>query len=293
MFEHIANKHTRRAYERWWSRFQTEAQGLTAPELANWLAKLVAEGLGKSSIMQARAAVINGAKALWMAGELDPNAYLILKEVDLPKAESGQRAGRWLNRGQMQDLMQQTQLGRTEQQKARNWLVLTLLAVMGLRREEVATLRWDDLLVDEDLLRLRVHGKGSKVGYIQVPELVHKALVRWQTFCPMQAGTAIIRRVWKSGKVDGQGLSPSGVYKVITDLAAAAELGRVSPHDLRRSVAELLRQAGVSEDEISRLLRHNDIATTRRYLEQRGAGAAIIAAELLDDPVQMALPLPV
>ena len=65
--------------------------------------------------------------------------------------------------------------------------------------------------------------------------------------------------------------------------AKAANLGHVAPHDLRRSVAGALQEAGVSIENISRLLRHSNVAVTERYLSrlpQRNEGG-IMMSDLL------------
>ncbi|HEX2621975.1 MAG TPA: site-specific integrase, partial [Phototrophicaceae bacterium] len=42
----------------------------------------------------------------------------------------------------------------------------------------------------------------------------------------------------------------------------------VAPHDLRRSVAGALHEAGTPIEKISQLLRHSNVAVTERYLNR-------------------------
>jgi integrase len=48
--------------------------------------------------------------------------------------------------------------------------------------------------------------------------------------------------------------------------AKETELGRLAPHDLRRTCAKLCRKAGGDLEQIRLLLGHASIQTTERYL---------------------------
>jgi integrase len=55
-----------------------------------------------------------------------------------------------------------------------------------------------------------------------------------------------------------------------------APIKSASTHDLRRTFAQRLADAGVAQDEVRKLMRHKDIKTTERYYQvaqvQRDAG---------------------
>jgi integrase len=139
--------------------------------------------------------------------------------------------------------------------------------------------------MQNDRAVLRVHGKGRKMANIDVPRSVLQSLAQWRRVVaasenrPMET-SPIVRRIWKGGRVSRQGLTPDGIWLVISEAAAAADLGHVAPHDLRRSVAGALQQAGVPIEKISRLLRHTNVAVTERYLgrlPQRNEGAVLMS----------------
>ena len=48
--------------------------------------------------------------------------------------------------------------------------------------------------------------------------------------------------------------------------AKATSLGKLSPHDLRRTCAKLCRKAGGELEQIQLLLGHASVQTTERYL---------------------------
>ncbi len=61
-------------------------------------------------------------------------------------------------------------------------------------------------------------------------------------------------------------ITAQAVYYILRDTARAAGLGRLAPHDLRRSNARLMREGGASLEQIQAILGHSNIQTTSRYL---------------------------
>lgn len=305
--------HTQRAYFRWvdhylvtWgglkpsrgdARFRRMAalpvgtlqRCLSAPQLRAWLGRLAAEGQGKQALNQARAAIVTLASLLAESGWLEDAIGATLGHVNLPSAEDGQRPGRWLSLDQIRLLMSAAgTMATSENQAIRNKLVMTMLCTMALRRDEVASVTWRDLGLQNNRAVLRVHGKGRKVATVDLPRPVLGALEGWQRcITAAERETAqnsfVVRRLWKGGRISRMGLSSDGVWLIVDEAAKAANLGHVAPHDLRRSVAGALQESGVTIDKISRLLRHSNVAVTERYLSrlpQRNEGA-IMMSDLL------------
>jgi len=305
-----SSRHTQRAYFRWVDEYliftgglpptQAEARVvrmsrlpiltlqacLTAPQLRAWLGRLAQDGHGKQGITQARAAIATLASLLSEAGWLDDATSMGLRNVRPPRAETGQRPGRWLSPEQIRLLLNAGKaVATTEPQALRNEVVLLILCTLALRREELATARWGDLSVQNNRVVLRVHGKGRKIASIDVPRSVVSALDRWRRLAASDAArppaeSPLVRRVWKGGRVSKHGLTPDGIWFIVGEAAAAAGLGEVAPHDLRRSVAGALHQSGVTIDKISRLLRHSNVAVTERYLNrlpQANEGAILMS----------------
>lgn len=281
MYETISNSNTQRAYVRWFVRYEAEVPPGDRWEplpFAAWLMRLRAAGLGAQSIHQARAAIVQAARESWLAGEISGERYLVLKEISAPKAERGQRPGRWLAPDELRAMLGALQHGETETIGMRNRVLALLLGVLGLRRSECAAASWQDVQQRRGQLVLKVHGKGAKVRWVTLPQLVAETLAAWGSLVGDLVGP-ILRRVYKSGKVGARGISADQIYRLVRAAGEAAGLA-AAPHDLRRSVADLLeQQSGI--EEVRKLLGHNSLAVTERYLEQRGAVGAVHLAEVL------------
>lgn len=305
-----SSRHTQRAYFRWIDQYLADVAGLavttgdtrvirmnalpirilqeslSAPQLRAWLGKLAGAGHGKQGVEQARAAVVTLADLLAEAEWLDDYTAAAMARVRPPRAEAGQRPGRWLSLDQIKLLMTAArQIATSENQELRNHLVATMLCTMALRRDELAVARWGDLSLQNNRVVLRVHGKGRKVASVDVPKVVVRALDRWRvaispTAPHPPAHTALVRRIWKGGRISATGVTPEGIWLMIGDAARGAGIEHVAPHDLRRSVAGALEEAGTPIEKISRLLRHTNVAVTERYLSRlpkRNEGAILMS----------------
>ncbi|MBK8021706.1 MAG: site-specific integrase [Chloroflexi bacterium] len=313
----VSSEHTHRAYYRWIDQYLVDIAGLTPTQgrqriarmerlpvsllqahlsparLRAWMGILVQQDHGKQGLNQARAAVITLTGLLAEAEWLDDYTSAAMGRVRVPKAEEGQRPGQWLSVDQLRDLMVSSRaIATSENQSLRNHLVTTILCTMALRREELASARWDDLSVQNERPVLRVHGKGRRVATIDVPRPVMNVLSQWRRALAAsnQLGSAhspIARRLWKGGRISRFPLTPEGIWLIVGEAARHAQLPHVAPHDLRRSVAGALHDSGVPIEKISRLLRHQNVAITERYLSRlprRNEGAVLMSGVLgLDD----------
>lgn len=293
-----SSPHTARAYYRWVDQFLVDVAGwepsagdaradrmqrlpvgvlvssLTPAQVRAWLGVLVRRNHGKQGLQQARAAVVTLASLMAEADLFDDLVSAAISRVKIPRAEEGQRTGHWLSVDQLKLLMNASrQIATSDNQALRNYALTTMLCTMALRREEVASVRWNDFSIQNDRAILRVHGKGRKTAPIDVPRAVLNALTNWRSALVAQdqlksTATPMLRRLWKGGTISRNGLTPDGVWLIVSESAQAANLGQVAPHDLRRSVAGALQANGVPIDKISRLLRHSNVAITERYLSK-------------------------
>ena len=158
-----------------------------------------------------------------------------------------------------------------------------LLAVAygaGLRRAEIVALDLEDYSVDTG--ELRVRGKGNKERLVFVTNGAQDALSAWVQVRGDQAG-ALFLTVSKRGKTANHRMSDQSVLDICRKLARQAGVAPFSPHDLRRSCASDLLDAGADISAVSSLLGHARTDTTLLY-DKRGDRAKKQASELLHVP---------
>jgi len=95
-----------------------------------------------------------------------------------------------------------------------------------------------------------------------------------------QGPGALFTAVTKGGKVGRKALNPQMVYDVLWRRTAAAGVDHLSPHDLRRTFAGDLLDAGADLSVTQKLLGQASPVTSARY-DRRGARAARAASDLL------------
>jgi integrase/recombinase XerD len=167
-------------------------------------------------------------------------------------------SARALGPGQVDQLLascdRRTSIGR------RDFAVLVVLARLGLRANEVAALRVDD--VDWRAGEITVHGKGNRTDRLPLPVDVGRAIAG---YCRRGRPRRKCRALFVQAKAPYAGLSSTAVSKVVNAACARAGVSKAGAHRLRHSAAAALRRAGAPLFEIGQLLRHEHVVTTAGY----------------------------
>jgi site-specific recombinase XerD len=108
-------------------------------------------------------------------------------------------------------------------------------------------------------------GKGGHVRSVPVPNWVKQAVDHWTAAAHIAVGR-LFRCVSKYGTVWGTGITEKVVWHVVRKYATQSDLGKISPHDLRRTCARLCHVAGGELEQIQFLLGHVSVQTTEQYL---------------------------
>ncbi len=145
----------------------------------------------------------------------------------------------------------------------RDHAILLLLARLGLRGGEVATLKLDDIDWDKGLVTLS--GKGQRREALPLTEEVGSALAAYLRDARPSCGT---RRVFVRAVAPHRGFSTTMAVCCIVR-RALARAGIDAPlkgaHLLRRSLACGMLKNGASLEEIGQILRHRHPETTQIY----------------------------
>ena len=139
--------------------------------------------------------------------------------------------------------------------------MILLILRLGLRANEVATLRLDD--IDWRAGQLTVHGKGNRVDQLPLPVDVGEAIAAY--LCRGRPRSATAREVFLRVQPPPVGLTRVGVSSLVAAAARRAELGVVRPRRLRHTAATDMLRAGASLPEIGQVLRHRSLGTTAIY----------------------------
>lgn len=139
----------------------------------------------------------------------------------------------------------------------RNRRIVLLMLYCGLRRTEVAMLRWSDIDLAERVLFVRTE---AAKGGIERTVGLHTRVVRELSQTPRA-----MRRGAVAGHRDGRCLSHKTIGAVFERWLDGLGL-RINAHRLRHTCATQMLLAGASLREIQQVLGHADIRTTEGYL---------------------------
>jgi integrase len=172
------------------------------------------------------------------------------------------------------------------------------LGLLGLRCEEIVNATWRWGLPDDSLL---VHGKGHRTRVVVPGTATTELLARWRRSYERKLGRAVIDsdpllfagqpgHGWREVRWGCPLTTTWTVRKIVGRRAEAAALGHLAPHDLRRTCAQLLREARTPDGaprfdlrDIQKVLGHASPETTERvYLNAADRDAQERAAAILD-----------
>ena len=158
------------------------------------------------------------------------------------------------------------------EQNCRNKLVLRLLYMGGLRREELCTLRVRDMRKHGKGGKLTVFGKGGKTRIIPLPASIWNDLTE---FAPIDHAAPLF------SSPGGRPLCVKTVWRVVKNAAKRAGLpDGVSTHWLRHSHSSHALDHGCPVHVLQGILGHASLVTTSKYVH---VGSNDTSADYLSD----------
>jgi site-specific recombinase XerD len=287
VLDSVTSRHSKRAYEQALDAFarwcgETGATGFTKATVQAYRVALEAAGLAASSINIRLSAIKRLAAEAADNGLLAPEVAAGVARVKGAKRH-GVRAGNWLTLAQTERLLtlpnQKTNKGR------RDRALLALLAGCGLRRQELAGLRIEDIQQrDGRWCVVDLAGKGNRVRTVPMPPWTKTAIDNWLAAAVFTGGL-VLGAVNRGDRITAQGMTAQSIYEVVDRYGQ--ELGaRLAPHDVRRTFAKLAHKGKAPLEQIQLSLGHASIQTTERYLG--------VAQDLQDAPCDhLGITLPV
>ncbi len=241
------------------------------------LARAVSEGRYAPATANKHLAALRGTlKAAWRLGVMETDDYL--RAVDLrPIPGSRLPAGRSVEHAELASLLGDCQEDDSSA-GVRDAAVIGLAYLSGARRAELVALHVAD--VDIDPPAIRVVGKGGKQRLVPLSPTVGPLLKAWLTLRG-ESGGPLFCRIDRTGNLRlGRTLTGEAIRQILSRRVLSAGLAAISPHDLRRTYAGDLLDAGADLPAVQQLMGHASLSTTSRY-DRRGDRARRSAAERL------------
>ncbi len=159
---------------------------------------------------------------------------------------------------------------------ARDRAILETLYSTGARVSELVGMNWGDVNLDDGMVRLR--GKGKKERLVPIGQVAIEAI---QDYVAVGSAKLFADKVAKEGPQTGSQAFPEDrpvfqnnrkarlsvrtVERVVQRYAGQLQVGKVTPHTLRHSLATHLLDEGADLRVIQELLGHASLGTTQKY----------------------------
>ena len=149
---------------------------------------------------------------------------------------------------------------------ARNKLVLAIAFDTGARNTEMCNILEEDLR-DNVIL---IHGKGNKERHVPLTPYLKRAIIKYRRIKDLYFADKIVPYKHLLLSRTGRPLTKEAMEHIFKQAAAHAEIRpeiRCSPHTARHYFAQTHLRNGLDVYSVSRLLGHENINITKRYLQ--------------------------
>jgi site-specific recombinase XerD len=211
-------------------------------------------------------------------GLMPADAYATATDVE-PVRGSTLPAGRGLTQAELRALLDACRRDPRAQGR-RDAALIAVAYAGGLRRAELAAVPLEAYTPETG--ELKVVGKGRKARCVYITGGGRGAIQAWLEARGAESGPLFFA-INKAGHISTAPLCGQAVERILGKRAREARVADVRPHDLRRSFASDLLDAGADLATVQQLMGHANPATTARY-DRRGERAKQRAAGLLHVP---------
>lgn len=263
--ERNASPHTIKAYTRDLSLFAAYAgsrgwKQIDHIAVRGFLSQLYENGLSKTSVARALAAVRSLYRWLAREGVVEQNPAKLVATPKLPK-----KLPRVPTIEEMNSMID-GEMPEVAAFPERDRLMLELLYGCGIRNSELTGINVDDIRLSAEAILIR--GKGKKERYVPFGDSVKAALAvylpqRQKTLAASHKHPNALLINRRSGR-----LTTRSVGRIIKKIAVAKGLSPdVHPHTLRHAFGTHMLEEGADLRAIQELLGHERLATTQRYTQ--------------------------
>ncbi len=245
---------------------------ITPSQIVTVIANMEDKGLSVSTMNTALSAIKGVCHAAWRDQVLSDEAYARIKDIK-QKKQSKLPSGRAIDHNEIDKLFASCANDKNKTKGARDAVIFALGIFVGLRRSEIANIKAKH--IDLENMTIQVLGKGNKEEILPLPESIKPHLIAWLNIRSHAVvdqrltGKHLFGQIQKSGKLTSlDGITDQAVYFILQErsMACGIDLDNLpSPHDMRRTRATTLLDAGIHPRLTQKMMRHANVETTMRY----------------------------
>ena len=169
----------------------------------------------------------------------------------------------YLTKDEIETVLDEIRMNSTNQRRSRDLCLVSLALSTGLRVSAITQINIED--IDLNNYTINVIEKGNKIRTIRFGEnlalLISQCIKDRDRYYPNAETNALFLSQWK------RRMTTQAVRDLVAKYTINIQGKHITPHKLRASAATNLAASGVSIQAIAKVLGHENIQTTRRYVE--------------------------
>lgn len=196
---------------------------------------------------------------------LKSNDYIAenpLDKTNRPKIKTEHKVT-YLTKQEIESVLDEIRLHSTQQKKSRDLCLVSLALSTGLRVSAITQINIED--IDLDSNTIKVVEKGNKTRLISFGNnlgvLIWQCIEDREKYFADADTNALFVSQWK------RRMTTQAVRDLVAKYTKKITNKHITPHKLRASTATNLAASGVSIQAIAKVLGHENIQTTKRYVE--------------------------
>ncbi|HHW61278.1 MAG TPA: tyrosine-type recombinase/integrase [Syntrophomonadaceae bacterium] len=198
---------------------------------------------------------------------INDNPMTRIKLQKLKSTEQTKGVSKWLTKEEQQRFISYVELEKNEFRRLRNLAIIDLMLYCGLRVSEVEELKIEDIKTNGHMEITIREGKHGKYATVILIDRHSKNLKKWLKYRQdLEKGYYLESPYLFVSERSGK-LTSRGIQVMVNKYADLASMEQVNCHRFRHSFCKNLADAGVNIQTIAELARHENINTTRLYVE--------------------------
>ncbi len=245
---------------------------ITSSFVLELLANMETDGLSIATLNMALSGIKGVCHAAWSERGLSDDAYARIKDIKQRK-QTKLPAGRAITHLEVDGLFDACHRDRNRTKGVRDALILAFGLYVGLRRSEIVAIKAKH--IDLENMTIQLIGKGNKEEILPLADVIKPMMLEWlalrndAVITHKLTGQHLFGRITKSGRiVNLEGITDSQVREILRNLTLESGVdvdNLPTPHDMRRTRATTLLDAGVHPRIAQKMMRHANVETTMRY----------------------------
>jgi integrase/recombinase XerD len=250
---------------------QDQVKSITMEDVETYRNDLISQGRKSTTVNRKLTSLRKFFKRLIAKGIVDVNPAdtAVVKSMKVEPSVMGKS----ISREDIEKMIECSLENKNRLKSARDYAMLLIMVYCGLRRAEVANMRWIDLIVEDGYNVLRLPKTKSQVEqFVKIPKRGYNALrnleLAYSNFYDVPTIDGYIFTSMSKHQNFGRQLSVNSIRRIV--MGYGKQIGiSITPHMFRHSCCTLAIEGGAKPHQVQAHLRHKDIKTTMLYYDAK------------------------